>query len=268
MLLFMLAGPAPAAVAATTPITHVILFMEENHNWKAVTAQSMPFLWSMGQSGAVSHDAAAGHPSLPNYIAVTSGDRQGITTDCKPATCMVSADNIFNQVGDWAVWAQSMPKNCDRYNVSPYAVRHTAAPYYSDLTGSCPNNDIPYPDTLPTTPAAFTFAIPDLNNDAHNGSLSQADAYLQQQVTQIEAQPWYLDGSTLIEVTFDEGGCSPSPCNNTVYTAYANPQIAPGTFIKTGTSHYSLLRLNEELLGVPLLAGAQTANDIRAALGL
>src|SRR5947209_3019032 len=39
---------------------------------------------------------AISHPSLPNYIAFTSGGTQGITTDCN--TCFLNAVNIFSSL--------------------------------------------------------------------------------------------------------------------------------------------------------------------------
>jgi len=39
-------------------------------------------LMSTMASGSDYHGVT--HPSLPNYIALTSGDPQGITCDCKP----------------------------------------------------------------------------------------------------------------------------------------------------------------------------------------
>ena len=47
-----------------------------------------------------------------------------------------------------------------------------------------------------------------------------------------------------------------------------NPDVVAGTQDATRFTHYSLLRLNEELLGLPLLANAATATDMAAAFNL
>jgi acid phosphatase len=165
------------------------------------------------------------------------------------------------------VWAESEPSPCDKNGTSVYAPRHTAAPYYSDLASTCKTNDVAYPKTPSWGSAGFVLAIPNLNHDAHNGTLGAADSWLKTKVTQIENTTLYKSGTTLIEVTFDE--CGVSNCDgNHVYTAFANPLIPAGTIVKTPVTHYSLLRLDEELLGLPLLAKAAQANDMRGALGL
>jgi hypothetical protein len=66
----------------------------------------------------------------------------------------------------------------------------------------------------------------------------------------------------LIEVTFDEGVST----NQTVAAVFINPGLA-GITVTEQASHYSTLRLNEELLGLPLLGNAASAPDINAELG-
>ena len=50
-------------------------------------------------------------------------------------------------------------------------------------------------------------------------------------------------------------------------TTFVHPTLS-GVVISQPATHYSTLRLNEELLGLPLLGAAPTAPDIRQALGL
>jgi hypothetical protein len=45
------------------------------------------------------------------------------------------------------------------------------------------------------------------------------------------------------------------------------PAIRPGTLVLGDVDHYALLRTTEELLGLPLLAGARSAVSMRSALG-
>ena len=46
------------------------------------------------------------------------------------------------------------------------------------------------------------------------------------------------------------------------------PSVSPGTVAGDAFTHYSLLRTQEELLGVPFLGQAATAPSMRAAFGL
>jgi hypothetical protein len=55
--------------------------------------------------------------------------------------------------------------------------------------------------------------------------------------------------------------------NQTVNTVLVNPCFA-GITLTGAYNHYSTLRLSEELLQLPLLGAAATANDMMAELGL
>ena len=55
--------------------------------------------------------------------------------------------------------------------------------------------------------------------------------------------------------------------NQTVATIFINPALSH-VVVSQAATHYSTLKLNEDLLGVPELGGAATAPDIRPALGL
>ena len=188
-------------------------------------------------------------------------------SDCGSGTagCTTAADNIFHQLeagAGWNQWSEAMPSNCATQNAPPYVVHHAVAPYYTDLT-TCPTNDISLdPAAVPAITAGYTFITPSNDHNAHSGSLTVADGWLKVVVGHLMNDPAYIDGSTLIEITFDEGSA-----NNTVYTAFINPRLS-AVAVSQPATHYSTLRLNEELLGLPLLGAAQTAPDIRPALGL
>ena len=256
--------PTPA-----TSITHVVTIMEENHSISTVTASTMPYLTSLGNTYAKATGLQAiTHPSLPNYFAITSGSTQGAGSDCGSSTagCTTSADNIFHQLeggAGWNQWSDAMPSNCASNNATPYVVHHAIPPYYTDLA-TCQTNDVPLdPNAVPPITAGYTFITPSNDHNAHSGSLTVADQWLQTVVGQLMNDPAYLNASTLIEITFDEGSAG----DNTVLTTFVHPTLS-GVVISQPATHYSTLRLNEELLGLPLLGAAQTAPDIRQALGL
>lgn len=254
-----------AGGTTTAPVTHVILIMEENHSRSQVTASSMPYLTSLAKTYAqATNYHSTGQPSLPNYIELTDGHGsvfQG--TDCSPSSsCQVTGDNVFHQAGAaWRVWAESMPSHCDKKNSGEYVVRHTAAPYYTDLA-NCSTNDVGYPSTPGWGSSKFTLIAPNLCDDAHDCSLQTADNWLKKKVPKLLANPDFTNGSTLIEITFDSGG----PSNN-VEMVFLNPALHAETLTSSYT-HASLLRLNEELLGFSLLGDASSAPDIEPVLGV
>lgn len=244
-------------------ITHVVLIMEENHN-RTAALSGMPYLKSLTTTYATAPSyTAITHPSLPNYFAITGGSTFGSSSD---HTQHVSADNIYHQQGSsWAQWSDGMPKPCDGSDGgASYVVHHAIAPFYTDLSATCPANDRPVTSsTIPAITAKFTFLTPSNIHNAHSASLAAADAWLKTVMGNLMADPAYKDGSTLIEVAFDEG----SSGNQNVATAFVNPSLHSVT-VSGNCNHYSMLRLNEELLSEPLLGAAKTAPDIRAKLGL
>lgn len=258
-----------ASATASTAIKHVVMIVEENHSANLITSRSMPYLTS--QVGVkFSNYKNIVHPSLPNYFALTAGNTL-VSKDCGTSTsgCMQSVNNIYHQadsLGGWGQWSESMKTNCQPSNSKPYVVHHAPAPFFNDLTSTdCKVNDVPLVKTAvpPIGSKSFVFITPNLNDDAHDGTLNAADNWLKVVIPQIKSDPAYQDGSTLIEVTFDESG---GGGNSLIYTKLINPALGTKT-ITTGVNHYSLLRVNEELLGLPLLGKAQTAVDFRSQLG-
>jgi hypothetical protein len=276
------------AVTATTtgggggsfqPITHVMVLFDENRTQAQVTdpgsTMYMPFLTSLGTTYAhTTSYTAIQHPSLPNYFAVTSGSTQGVSNDCGTTTaiCSTGADNIFHQLevagGTWEEWAESEPANCATANSGLYIVHHAIPPFYTDLT-TCATQDFPIDaNAVPPISANYTFISPNNNDNAHgstgsNGDPAVADNWLRTLMGELMAQPAYTDGSTLVILTWDEGVST----NQTVNTVLVNPRFA-GITLTGAYNHYSTLRLSEELLHLPLLGAAATANDMMAELGL
>ena len=96
--------------------------------------------------------------------------------------------------------------------------------------------------------------------------MAEEDATIAAWMPSILASPDYLSGHLLVVVTADT---SQSPANgNLLATILVNPDIASGTQAASRFDHYSLLRLDEELLGVPPLANAATAADMAGGFNL
>jgi len=70
----------------------------------------------------------------------------------------------------------------------------------------------------------------------------------------------YRDGTTALFIVWDE----PTQLANVVVA----PSVRPGTTSGAAVNHYSLLRATEEMLGLPLLALAAAAADLRSAFGI
>ena len=254
--------------------------MEENHS-QAESLSQMPTLTSYAdQYGQATNYTAIGHPSLPNYVAIFSGDNQGITSDCSVGpSCQPAGPTVWSQTiaaGETAkAYQESMTTNCQTSSSGAYVARHGPWPYFTDSTdqAECNANDVPLGTTtagnllndinsggLPVTGEI----TPNLNDDAHDGTPAQADAWLGQWLPIIMAGPDYTSGNLTIIVTFDEDD---STQGNDVQFVAIDPGLSH--VVVTGAyNHYSLTRWLEDNAGVPLLRNAATAPDLRAAFGL
>jgi hypothetical protein len=207
---------------------------------------------------------ACGHPSLPNYICLTSGSTQGITDDNDPSSHPLGVPSIFSQLpgGQSRSLEESMPSSCDEGNSGEYAVRHDPQAYYTNLGSDCANYDVPFGAT-PDLSARFTLITPNTCDDTHDCAISSGDSFLASYVPQLLLTPQYRSGDTVIFITWDEdSGC----CNNQVPLIVISPYTHG---VKDGTpyTHYSLLRTTEELLGLSPLGNASSANSMVGKFG-
>lgn len=259
------------------------------------------------QCGVATNFHNESHGSLSNYMAATSGESPlatAYTRDCLPRLranrCIDSGESIFAQAqtlpAGWRGYAESMPSNCSRVDSGTYAARHNPAVYYSSLT-ECAQFDVPmgdiagltgpfYDDARAGNLPSFSFITPNLLDDAHNRSPAVGDAWLKKLITFLTGSASYQNGDTVVFITNDEGcngrcgrdyvmgeDCAvPAPgaerpsCR--VPTIVVAPYTVAGTRDRTFYTHYSMLRTTEELLGLPLLGLARTANSMAPGFNL
>jgi phospholipase C len=260
----------PASTTVLAPVK-VLTIMDENHTF-AQMKSGMPYLWSQAQKyGYATNWSAITHPSLPNYLAIASGSTFGISDDYPPSVHNLAGSTVFDQAlaaGKTAkVYAESMPSNCNQTNASPYAVRHNPWAYFTVMRTACGQYDASTSTLLVDAknnvlPNAG-MVIPNLNDDAHNGTLAGADSWLKQRIPTILASSDFTSGRLAVVITADEGDGT----SNTVLTVVLDANLS-AKIVTTGLSHYSLTEFYAQTIGVtPLLAG-KNAPDMRAAFGL
>lgn len=270
-------GSASAGVA-----TKVLVIMEENHSY-AQMGQGMPFLAKLSDAyGYATHWSAITHPSAPNYLAIAGGSTFGITDDAAPAAderAIGAAPSVFDQAiqaGKTAgTYAESMPKNCHVYDfpdrsegVPEYVVRHNPWAYFSSGRDSCLATDQALShfatDVADNGLPNVGFLVPNLDHDAHDGSLSTADHWLEQQLIPVLSSDDFTSGRLVVVVTADEDD---KASGNTVLTSVLSTALSHKV-VDSPLTHYSLTRFIAQVLGVtPLQQGAH-APDMKAAFGL
>ena len=123
---------SPCGTLTSAPTyTHVIWIWMENHSYNTIIGTShAPYINSVAsECGLATNYHNISHPSLPNYMAGTSGlAYKGIAkfdSDCNPVPgCVTSAKSIFGQGETWKAYEETMPSSCDHSNSSNYVVRH------------------------------------------------------------------------------------------------------------------------------------------------
>lgn len=260
------APSGPCGRTATRPAAydHVVWVVMENKAYESIIgASSAPYVNQLAhQCGSASQFYAETHPSLSNYIAMTSGSTQGITDDNPPSFHPLNVPSIFSQVSPaWRSLQESMPSSCLLTNSGLYAVRHNPAAYYTNIRTSCASLDVPLAST-PDLTARFTFVTPNLCNDMHDCSVATGDAWLSSFLGKVFSSSQYAAGRTAVFVTWDEDDSSHS---NHIATVVAAPSVVPGTVSSSTFNHYSMLRTTEEMLGLGLLGNATSAASMRNA---
>jgi len=259
----------------------------ENQAYDSVVGSSdAPYLNSLARAcGLATNYQNIAHPSLPNYIAATSGLEGGgplgpFSSDCNPSPdCSTAAPSMFAQVRSWRAYQESMPGPCERSDSGRYAARHNPPLYYRGLRG-CRSRDVPLPQLFRDLRAgalpAFSFITPNLCNDTHDCPVSVGDRWLSHEVPRILASRPYRDKTTALFITYDEGeGGTATDCttNRTdpgchIPLVVVSPSTRPGTRPARLFNHYSLLRTTEDLLGLPPLGSAAQATPMTRAFGL
>lgn len=247
-------------------IQHVVWILMENKNYSSVVGPgAAPYINRLAHRyGVATGYSAISHPSLPNYIALTSGSDQGISDDSDPSSHRLNVPSIFSQLprGGSRSLEQGMPSNCAKGDSGEYAVRHNPETYYTNLGQECARYDVPF-GAQPNLSARFTFVTPNLINDMHDGSISDGDRFLQSYVPALMAAPQYRSRNTVIFITWDE---NEGTSGNRVPCIVISP-FTHGVTSGARYTHYSLLRTTEALLGLPLLGNARSANSMIGKFG-
>jgi acid phosphatase len=234
------------------------VFVVVMENRSAAEALSGPYTAQLGRTYGEALDYhAVAHPSLPNYLALTSGSTWGVTDDGYHRLPEAGLGSELTQAGvSWRAYMEGMTGTC-LTSPYPYALKHDPFAYYG---GACPPNVVPLTRLAAdlAAPPRLVWITPGLCHDGHDCSTGVADAWLASILPAIFASAAWRDGGVLF-LTWDEDDGSEA---NQVLTIVA----ASGTSHRVSQapySHYSLLATVCRLLGVraPGKAGSAAVLD-------
>ncbi|HEV2399167.1 MAG TPA: alkaline phosphatase family protein [Candidatus Sulfotelmatobacter sp.] len=234
--------------------------MEENHSYSEIIGSSQaPYINTLASEGALFTDSyAITHPSEPNYLAIFSGSTQGVTTDNCPLS--FSGSNLGHQLSSagksFKGYSEGLPSAGSTVCTSgEYARKHAPWTDFTDLSSSVNQPLSAFPTKYANLPT-ISFVIPDLLDDMHDGSIQQADSWLQTNLSGYVN--WAKTHNSLLIITWDEDDDS---SGNHIPTIFVGPMVKPGEYSEY-ISHYYVLRTLEAMYGLSYLGSAGSAKTI------
>jgi len=243
---------------------HIVLVVEENHSFDAVITKSgMPYLKSLAEKYTLLTNYYGNHhPSIGNYFTMTTGQTISTNDGYKGS---VPYENLISQIvaanKTWKAYGDSLPEQgYTGGNRGPYAKKHFPVAYFDNVRNDEMQRknlvsaeqfvtDLKSGNGLPD----FSMLIPNLDHDAHDGSLKEADDWLKQYIVPLLEDPEFQKDGILI-ITFDESSKNdPDHGGGHISTVVIGPLTKEHFTDSTFYQHESLFVTLEELLGLPRL---------------
>ena len=268
----------PHVAAASSPnFDYVVtIVMENKHiNQTYNCGGNCTYITTLANTyGLAESYSALTHPSMANYIALTSGGQYGTTSVQPPGS--VNATNIVDSLESsgltWKAYMESYHGGCSDYG-SLYDDNHDPFVKYADIynnparcarivnTGSDAGNASTSAflgDLASPTAPNYMWLTPNILHDMHNSTVADGDSYLANLVPKILSSYTFTNRKAALFLTFDEGCCD-FP-RDFVTTIWAGPVVNQGYKSAAFYDHYSYLRTLEDNWNLPTL----TVNDTTA----
>jgi phosphatidylinositol-3-phosphatase len=249
--------------------SHVVTIVMENKEFgDVIGSPDAPYVNRLAKRyGLATASYGVRHPSLPDYLALTSGSTHGIESDC--TDCHVAARNIVDQLEkaklSWKAYMEDLPRACfGGAGAGRYAKKHDPFMYYDDVARDRVRCRRVVPLTrlgrdlrrgrLPT----YAFISPNLCNDTHDCSVATGDQFLAQLMpTLLRA----VGPEGYIVLTWDEGtsnrGCCGGSAGGRIPTIVAGRLVRRGARLHAPLDHYGVLRTTEDTLGLRRMGAAR-----------
>ena len=254
-----------------------MIVMENKSYSQIIGSPEAPYINQMAHTYAsAAHYYAIRHPSLPNYLALTSGSTQGLISDCP--NCSFDVRNLVDQLEEqkksWKAYMEDMPNPCfngvsagplDSVGSSLYARKHNPWMYFKDVSGNpqrC-NQVVPLTqfssDLQRNQLPDFVWITPNLVHDMHDGTIHDGDSWLASFVPQILDSSAWKDNGVLF-LLWDEGNDDAGCCGDA--SGGRTPALVIAAKGKRGFqsdvnyTHYSVLRTIEDSWQLGVLGGA------------
>jgi hypothetical protein len=249
-------SPSPTPTESPSPAPsnpHIFVIVMENASL-ATALRAPPIERLAAKYVLATNYQSVSSPSLPNYLAMTSGSTWGITDN---EYHLLPAGGLGAQLTaagvTWRAYVEGLTSaGCFR-SPYPYALKHNPFAYYG---GACPENVVsldPLEGDLAGDTPSLVWITPGLCHDGHDCPLAEAGSWLEELVGRIVASPAWRDHGVLF-VVWDEGDDGSS----IVPLILASPDLESRR-VDVAYDHYSLLAAIEDRFGLPRLGAAKDA---------
>lgn len=261
--------PRMALAAATLPsYAHVVVVIEENRSQANIIGnKAAPWINALAAGGAMmAQSFAETHPSEPNYLALFAGTTFGLTKDSCPVDVGAQpnlASELLASGHTFGGYSEDLPAvGSTACSAGKYARKHVPWVNFSNVpaTVSVPFSAFPAPGNYASLPTV-SFVIPNNDNNMHDGSIAQGDAWLNSRMSAYAN--WARANNSLLILTWDEDDGGP---RNQIPTVFYGAHVQPGSYNET-ISHYNVLSTLEEMYGLPKTGYAATAPVITTIWG-
>ena len=258
-----------ALAAATLPAyAHVVIVIEENRSQTNIIGnKAAPWINALAAGGAMmAQSFAETHPSEPNYLALFAGNTFGLNKDSCPVDVGAQpnlASELLATGHTFGGYAEDLPAvGSTACSAGKYARKHVPWVNFSNVpaTLSVPFSAFPGPGNYASLPTV-SFVIPNNDNNMHDGSIAQGDAWLNSRMSAYAN--WAKANNSLLILTWDEDDGGP---RNQIPTVFYGAHVQPGSYNET-ISHYNVLSTLEEMYGLPKTGYAATAPVIASIWG-
>lgn len=268
-----------AASTSTMPKSkHVVIVMEENHSYSAVVGDTSawPNLNALiGKGALATHYYSNSHPSIGNYFMLTTG--QLLTTNDN-STKVWNVDNIARRMlaahVPFKIYAEGIKQGYVGGNTGLYLVRHNPFAMLSDIAD---NRAVANAHIFPFSQFAidladrnipeYSFIVPDIDDDAHNGTPHAADSWLQRNVVGPLSThaSFQTGGDGFLVVNFDEAADSDTTHGGGHVAAVMWGPVVKADYKQASSTvfqHQSMLRTEMQLLGLANPPGAAASAPV------
>jgi acid phosphatase len=217
-LLVLLATTATVR-AQVQHFEHVVVVTLENHSYEKVIGNpDMPYFNQLASHwGRADQYYATQHNSLAALMWLTAG-AQVTTNNGTPEIFNVDhiARHVWQTGRTWKGYMSNLPSvgYTDYAPGTPYMKRHNPFAYFTDVVTTAQKNKLVPLESFWNADIAsgslpnFSYVVPDADEDAHDGTLAVADAWLSSHIPQLLASRQFQKDGILF-IVWDEGDLSP-----------------------------------------------------------